>query len=199
LDVIPRLLTSAINLPSEAGIQDVFRQLAGDLKRTDALAADIVDAYREGRKVLVLTERTEHLEGIKAALGNAVDTLFILHGRMSRKQRAELIDALVALPDDAPRVMLATGRLVGEGFDHPPLDTLILAMPISWKGTLQQYAGRLHRAHATKVDVRIYDYVDTVHPALMRMWGKRQRGYRAMGYRIAEPGRELFRSSANLA
>ena len=112
LDVIPRLLTSAISLPPEAGIQDVFRQLAGDLKRTDAIAADIVYAYREGRKVLVLTERTEHLEGIKAALGNAVDTFFMLHGRMPKKQRTELIDALDALPGDAPRVVLATWPLV---------------------------------------------------------------------------------------
>jgi superfamily II DNA or RNA helicase len=79
---------------------------------------------------------------------------------------------------------LATGKLVGEGFDHPPLDTLVLAMPISWKGTLQQYAGRLHREHASKTDVRIIDFVDSGHPALLRMWDKRQRGYRAMGYRI---------------
>jgi superfamily II DNA or RNA helicase len=110
----------------------------------------------------------------------------VLHGRMSRKQRITLINELGALPADAPRVLLlATGRLVGEGFDHPPLDTLILAMPISWRGTLQQYAGRLHRDHATKTDVRIIDFVDMGHPALLRMWEKRQRGYRAMGYRIA--------------
>jgi superfamily II DNA or RNA helicase len=90
---------------------------------------------------------------------------------------------LDALPPEAPRVLLATGKLVGEGFDHPPLDTLVLAMPVSWKGTLQQYAGRLHREHASKTDVRIIDFVDTGHPALLRMWDKRQRGYRAMGYR----------------
>jgi superfamily II DNA or RNA helicase len=81
-------------------------------------------------------------------------------------------------------VLLATGRLIGEGFDHPPLDTLVLAMPISWKGTLQQYAGRLHREHADKQDVRIYDYAETDQPQLNRMWDKRQRGYRAMGYEI---------------
>ncbi len=95
-----------------------------------------------------------------------------------------LITALDALSPDAPRVLLATGKLVGEGFDHPPLDTLVLAMPVSWKGTLQQYAGRLHREHASKTDVRIIDFVDTGHPALLRMWDKRQRGYRAMGYRV---------------
>jgi superfamily II DNA or RNA helicase len=91
---------------------------------------------------------------------------------MSKKQRACLIEEIDSLPPDAPRILLATGKLVGEGFDHPPLDTLVLAMPISWKGTLAQYAGRLHREHATKADVRIVDLVDTGHPALLRMWEK---------------------------
>ena len=82
-------------------------------------------------------------------------------------------------------MLLATGKLIGEGFDYPPLDTLVLAMPISWKGTLQQYAGRLHRDHVGKTDVQIYGYVDSGSPVLMRMWQKRHRGYRAMGYLIA--------------
>jgi superfamily II DNA or RNA helicase len=105
---------------------------------------------------------------------------------MSPKQRAALTAALDDLPPEAPRVLLSTGKLVGEGFDHPALDTLVLAMPISWRGTLQQYAGRLHRDHIDKADIRIVDFVDTGHPALLRMWEKRQNGYRAMGYRIAE-------------
>src|SRR3546814_9006615 len=88
---------------------------------------------------------------------------------MSKKQRSALVASLNALPPDAPRILLATGNLVGEGFDHPPLDTLVLAMPISWKGTLQQYAGRLHREHAGKTDIRIIDLVDTGHPTLLRM------------------------------
>ena len=83
-------------------------------------------------------------------------------------------------------MLLSTGKLVGEGFDHPPLDTLVLAMPVSWKGTLQQYAGRLHREHANKSEVRIIDMVDMGHPMLQRMWAKRQVGYRAMGYRLEE-------------
>ena len=110
---------------------------------------------------------------------------FVLHGRMSKKPRAALLTELEALPPGAPRILVATGKLVGEGFDHPPLDTLVLAMPISWKGTLQQYAGRLHREHSTKTDVRIIDFVDVGHPALLRMWEKRQKGYMAMGYSMA--------------
>ena len=184
LAVVPRSRFARIDLPAAAGIQDVFRHLANDLARTDAIATEVTAAYEQGRKVLVLTERTEHLDAILVALENKVPRPFVLHGRMSKKQRAALISELDALAPEAPRILLATGKLVGEGFDHPPLDTLVLAMPISWKGTLQQYAGRLHRQHASKTDVRIIDFVDTGHPALVRMWDKRLRGYRAMGYRI---------------
>jgi superfamily II DNA or RNA helicase len=190
LEVVPRSRFSPIDLPAEAGIQDVFRHLANDQARTDAIAVEVRDAFQQGRKVLVLTERTEHLDMIRTALTGQIPEPFVLHGRMSKKQRAALIAELDALPPAAPRVLLASGRLVGEGFDHPPLDTLVLAMPVSWKGTLQQYAGRLHREHATKIDVRIIDFVDTGHPALLRMWDKRQRGYRAMGYRIGSEASE---------
>lgn len=184
LSVTPNFIESAIELAPDPGIQDVFRHLAQDLSRTRAIASAIATAYRRGRKVLVLTERTEHIDAILAAVAKEIAAPFVLHGRMSRKQRAALVATLNALSPDVPRVLLATGKLVGEGFDHPPLDTLVLAMPVSWKGTLQQYAGRLHRDHAGKNDVRIIDFVDTGHPALLRMWDKRQRGYRAMGYRV---------------
>ncbi|KXS30986.1 MAG: DEAD/DEAH box helicase [Candidatus Gallionella acididurans] len=173
-------------MPPDAAVQDVFRHLATDKQRAEFISTTIAQAYQEGRKVLVLTERTDHLDLISQNLAGVVDFLFILHGRMLKKRRTQIIQKLNELPPDAPRVLLATGKLVGEGFDHPPLDTLVLAMPISWKGTLQQYAGRLHREHETKTDVRIYDYVDTGHPVLMRMWDKRQRGYKAMGYAIGE-------------
>ena len=186
LEVIPQRRNAQINLAQDARIQDVFQHIANDDDRTSAIATEIESAFKQGRKVLVLTERTEHLNAIERALKNNIASLFVLHGRLAKKQRSALIASLDALPPDAPRVLLATGKLVGEGFDHPPLDTLILAMPVSWKGTLQQYAGRLHRDHATKTDVRVIDFVDTGHPALMRMWDKRQRGYRAMGYRITD-------------
>ncbi len=189
LEVVPRSRLSRIDLPPETGIQDVFRHIANDGARTDAIATEIVNAFEQGRKVLLLTERTDHLEALQKVLYERVTTLFVLHGRMSKKQRATLIAELEALPANAPRVLLATGKLVGEGFDHPPLDTLVLAMPVSWTGTLQQYAGRLHRDHANKTNVRIIDYIDGGHPALLRMWEKRQRGYKAMGYQIMfEPG-----------
>ncbi|WP_318013665.1 TOTE conflict system archaeo-eukaryotic primase domain-containing protein [Roseateles oligotrophus] len=184
LEVLPHSRFARIDLPPTAGIQDVFWHLAHDLARTQSIAAEVTAAFEQGRKVLVLTERTEHLDAILLALTGLTPQPFVLHGRMSKKQRATLIAELDALAPEAPRILLASGKLVGEGFDHPPLDTLVLAMPVSWQGTLQQYAGRLHREHASKTDVRIIDIVDTGHPALLRMWDKRQRGYRAMGYRM---------------
>ena len=186
LKVIPQMITAPIDLPQDAAIQDVFRHLAINIERAELIASAVVQSYQAGRKVLVLTERTDHLELIRQNLTNIPSGLFILHGRISKKQRTQTISELNELAPGAPRVLLATGKLVGEGFDHPPLDTLVLAMPISWKGTLQQYAGRLHRECAGKNDVRIYDYVDTGHPTLMRMWDKRQRGYKAMGYEMGE-------------
>jgi len=186
LEVWPQYIP-APSCPHDAEIQDVFKALVNDVKRTEKIARDIVNAYQEGRKVLVLTERTEHLSLLQTCLAEAVPTCYVLHGRLSKKQRAETFGSLSELDEKAPRVLLATGRFIGEGFDHPPLDTLVLAMPISWKGTLQQYAGRLHREHSEKKDVRIYDYIERDQPKLARMWDKRERGYRAMGYKVCSP------------
>lgn len=183
LKVFPRAL-QAPAMPVDAKIQDVFHLLAVDELRNQHITKDVLTAYDEGRKILVLTERTEHLSFLHDALSTKAENCFILHGRLSKKQRATVISELESLDDDAPRILLATGRLVGEGFDHPPLDTLVLAMPVSWKGTLQQYAGRLHREHINKSDVRIYDYFERDHPQLARMWNKRLKGYKAMGYAV---------------
>ena len=182
MEVIPRYRERPIQMMGAEAIQDIFRRLTEDEERTAQIASEILEAYNKGRKVLVLTERTEHLQAIHAALGEIDGYLFQLHGRLSRKQRTMIISEMEALAPEEPRILVATGKLVGEGFDHPPLDTLVLTMPISWRGTLQQYAGRLHRQSMGKSGVSIIDFVDTGHPALLRMWEKRQKGYRAMGY-----------------
>jgi len=197
LEVWPKVLP-APEIPPDSPIQDVFRILANDVIRNRRIGGDVLAAYREGRKVLVLTERTDHLPLLQEALGDEVEHCFVLHGRLSKKQRTAVFAELDTLDESAPRVLLATGRLIGEGFDHPPLDTLVLAMPISWKGTLQQYAGRLHREHAAKQDVRIYYYAETDHPQLNRMWDKRQRGYRAMGYEIKPMETVVLGNGTNL-
>ena len=115
----------------------------------------------------------------------------VLHGGLTGKRRDAALAELDAFGPDERRCLLATGRLVGEGFDHPPLDTLILALPLSWRGTLEQYVGRLHRPWPGKADVRVVDVDDRAHPMLASMKRKREAGYRALSYRRTE-GLQLF-------
>lgn len=190
LEVRPQFLNMP-DLQPDASIQEIFRVLAEDTRRNKRIICDVMDAYNSGRKVLVLTERMEHLETLNSFLDEEIENCFMLHGRLKKKDREKVYESLSRMDDHSPRIILATGRLVGEGFDHPPLDTLILAMPISWKGTLQQYAGRLHRESANKEEIRIYDYIESDRPQLARMWKKRKEGYESMGYEIRPEG-ELF-------
>ena len=163
LEIRPRPLPTP-KIAGDAPINEVFRILANDENRNRCIAADVLTAYREGRKLLVLKERTDHLSLLQEIIEQETEHCHVLHGRLSKKQRTTILAELEALDDSTPHILLATGRLIGEGFDHPPLYTLVLAMPISWKGTLQQYAGRLHREHADKEDVRIYDYIENDQP-----------------------------------
>lgn len=184
LELVSRAHQLPAALPNDLPIQELMRRLAEDQRRSDQIAAEALTAWQEGRKVLVLSERTDHVTAIAAALEPDVPELFVLHGRLGQRQRSITLTALQALPAESARIVVATGRLVGEGFDHPPLDTLLLAMPVSWKGTLQQYAGRLHRQQAGKTSVRIIDWLDIGHPIPQRMWERRLRGYKAMGYEL---------------
>jgi superfamily II DNA or RNA helicase len=147
---------------------------------------DVICSLEDGRSPIVLTERRDHLEYLADELGGAARNVIVLRGGMSGKRRREASEALASIPDDEERVVLATGRFVGEGFDDARLDTLFLTMPVAWKGTLVQYAGRLHRTHQGKADVRVFDYVDEAVPMLARMFKKRLKGYRAMGYEVVE-------------
>jgi len=136
----------------------------------------------EGRSPIVLTERRDHLESLAERLKGFVRNMVVLRGGMTSRERKQLSARMDSIPEDEERLVLATGRYIGEGFDDSRLDTLFLAMPVSWKGTLAQYTGRLHRLHPGKREVRIYDYVDVVVPMLRRMFEKRMRAYVAIGY-----------------
>jgi superfamily II DNA or RNA helicase len=131
----------------------------------------------------VLTLRTAHVENLVKKLNEHIQEVIILTGGMGRKSTQKAFERIADIPADKPIVLVATGHFIGEGFDEPRLDTLFLAMPISWKGTLQQYAGRLHRLFKTKKEVRIYDYVDIHVNMLERMYQKRLNGYASMGYK----------------
>ena len=170
---------------ADIGIQEIYRQLSLDENRNNLILDDVISALDKGRFPILLTERRDHLELLAERLRGFARNLIVLRGGMGKKQQRAATEQLASIPDDEERLILATGRFIGEGFDDARLDTLFLAMPVAWRGTLVQYAGRLHRRHGSKKEVRIMDYVDRGVPMLSRMFDKRMRGYRAMGYSLS--------------
>ena len=186
-EVAPR--STEFIVPSEwhdIGIQELYTALVNDEQRNDLIVSDVVSAIEDRRYPLLLTERTDHLKLLFEKLEKRVPNIFVMQGGMGKKQREALVSAIAALEKDQPRLIIATGRYIGEGFDDALLDTLFLAMPISWRGTLQQYVGRLHRLHENKRVVRVYDYVDRLVPVLNRMHDKRLKAYKAVGYSVVQ-------------
>ena len=167
--------------------RDLYAALIADQDRNRLIADDVTQAVREGRSPVVLTERIAHLEELAARLSTTVRHLIVLRGGMGRKPLQQARAQLVSIPENEERVVLATGGYVGEGFDDARLDTLFLTLPVSWRGTIAQYAGRLHRLHDSKREVRIYDYADLNTPMLARMFDRRCRGYEALGYSVLLP------------
>jgi superfamily II DNA or RNA helicase/very-short-patch-repair endonuclease len=162
-------------------------ELVDDGRRNHLICEDVVRAVREARSPLVLTERNRHLDALASQLSGSVRHLVVLRGGMGKKEAGAVAERLLRIPYDEERVLLATGKYIGEGFDDPRLDTLFVTLPISWRGTVAQYVGRLHRLHDAKREVRVYDYADLDVPMLARMFDRRCRGYEAVGYTIALP------------
>jgi len=183
--LIPRETEFAASKP-ELSIQELYRELASDRARNDLIVRDVSHALAENRVPLVLTERRDHLEILADLLRGVSRHVIVMRGGMVAKESRATAARLSRQAGVGERVIVATGRYVGEGFDDARLDTLFLTMPVSWKGTLIQYTGRLHRLHPAKREVRIYDYVDVQVPMLARMFEKRLRGYRSLGYARGE-------------
>jgi superfamily II DNA or RNA helicase len=183
---------------STLSIQETYASLIEDKKRNDLIFDDLLMSLEQGRTPLLLTERTAHVEYFANRLKPFVKHVLVLRGGMGKRKLAEVMKQLVEIPDDEERVIVATGKFIGEGFDDPRLDTLFLAMPISWKGTLQQYAGRLHRLHPDKRIVKVYDYVDHLVPMLQRMYEKRKKGYENMGYQMRKQEEIWIQESLDL-
>jgi superfamily II DNA or RNA helicase len=171
----PELEGSPMSMPA------IYSALGCDEARNLVIFDDVLTALEAGRCPLILTERRDHLETLRARFERFTRNLVVLHGGMAA---GKLRSAQAGLQPGGTgeRLVLATGRYLGEGFDDSRLDTLFLVMPISWSGTLAQYVGRLHRDHDGKREVMVYDYVDRAVPVLARMAAKREKGYKALGY-----------------
>jgi superfamily II DNA or RNA helicase len=174
-----------------ASIQSLYDLITRDEVRNTMIFDDVLAALEAGRSPVVITERKDHLQAIAERLSKFAKNVIVLKGGMTAKQRDQARNSLETIPDGEERVIVATGRYLGEGFDDSRLDTLFLTMPISWRGTLAQYAGRLHRLHAAKREVVIYDYVDHDEPLLAKMAAKRRAGYRTLGYQMTD-SEDLF-------
>ncbi|WP_227395938.1 DEAD/DEAH box helicase [Jeotgalibacillus aurantiacus] len=171
-------------------IQDIYNQLIHDEKRNEMIFNDILKALDQKRNPLVLTERIEHLQILVEKLKHFTKNMIILTGALSKKELQVQFQKLASIPDHEERIILATGKYIGEGFDNPRLDTIFLTMPVSWKGTLAQYVGRLHRAYEGKESVEVYDYVDRNEKALMEKYEKRLKGYKSLGYSTVEEAKK---------
>jgi very-short-patch-repair endonuclease len=169
----------------------LYEALRNDDARNEMICADVLGVIREGRSPLLLTERIEHLQHLAQRLSAELSHVVILHGGMGQKALRNALARLADRPGTARYLILATGAYVGEGFDDPHLDTLFLTLPISWRGTIAQYLGRLHRLHEGKREVRVYDYADLNVPMLARMFDRRCRGYEALGYTLLLPASAL--------
>jgi superfamily II DNA or RNA helicase len=167
-------------------INELYSFLSSHEYRNNLIVNDILAAINSSRFPLVLSERKSHIETLEALLIPHIEHLFVLTGSMTQKKRQMILEKLSTLTDNAPKLIIATGKLIGEGFDDARLDTLFLTMPVSWRGLLTQYAGRLHREHHMKKEVMIYDYADLNIPMLTKMYGKRVKGYKSIGYDVIE-------------
>ena len=176
---------SSDDLSNEHTTNELYDCLYINAIRNMQIVMDIRNCLDENRYPIVLTERKEHIDLLEKELSPYVK-VYKLHGGLKKKEREGIMDELQNISDDIRRVIIATSKYVGEGFDYPILDTLFLTLPISWSGRIKQYAGRLHREYHEKKEVRIYDYVDSRIDAAMKMYEKRSKGYRSMGYQIIE-------------
>lgn len=181
--VIPRF-TAYRTAVEERGFADLCSDLAEDEPRNLLIVRDVKRALAQGRSPILLTERREHVQRLAALLSGDCPTVICLYGTTSAKLRRETMEQLRNVPPEAPLVVIATGKYVGEGFDCPRLDTLFLTLPVAWKGIVAQYAGRLHRSYPGKDEVQVYDYVDFHVPQLENMYQKRLKAYGAIGYRV---------------
>jgi len=184
--IIPRFTSLKVPLNSDekdVSIQELYSEIVDNDFRNQQIVEDVLSNYQQGRNCIVLSLRTAHIELLVKKLREEVPDVVMLMGGMGTKTTREVFNRITDTPADKNLILVATGSFIGEGFDEPRLDTLFLAMPISWKGTLQQYAGRLHRLFKNKKEVRIYDYVDIHVKMLERMYQKRLTGYASMGYK----------------
>ena len=185
--LVPRFTQYRMLTEDKKNFAQLLEELATNEMRNRQIVDDIANCLQQGRTPLVLTSRTSHVKLLEEQLRPHCKHVVVLLGSESNKNKRQQIDYLKSIPSTESLVIIATGKYIGEGFDYPRLDTLFLTLPVSWKGLVAQYAGRLHREYEDKVDVRICDYVDIHVPLCELMYRRRLKGYAAVGYQVCSP------------
>ena len=195
--LIPRFTSYRSITADQQSITSMYQSLSEDAVRNDLIVNDICKVVDSGRTPIVLTNRISHVILLAEKLKASIPNVITLTGSGTTKEKRDTLLQLQAVPITEPMVIVATGKYVGEGFDYPRLDTLFLALPISWKGLVAQYAGRLHRENEGKKDVRIYDYIDIHEPVCDSMYRKRLKGYASIGYKTIIKGSQTLFDNVN--
>ena len=186
LELLIRETPFAFQGKEETSIQEVFRAVVHDESRTAAICDDILEALASGRRCLVLSERKEHCRALANRLADRGRMPFLLDGGLRKPARDAVLSAIRSAAwkgsEEPYLLIIATGQYLGEGFDCPQIDTLFLAFPVSFKGKLIQYVGRVMRVSEGKDRVRVYDYADVRVPVLKRMHAKRLKTFEALGF-----------------
>ena len=195
--LIPRFTSYRSITEDKQTITAMYQSLSEDTVRNDLIVKDICRVVDSGRTPIILTNRTSHVTLLAEKLKTTIPNVITLTGSDTTKDKREALQRLQTISPSEPLVIVATGKYVGEGFDYPRLDTLFLALPISWKGLVAQYAGRLHRENEGKKDVRIYDYIDIHEPVCDSMYRKRLKGYASIGYKTIIKGQPTLFDNVN--
>ena len=195
--LIPRFTSYRSITEDRQTITAMYQSLSEDTVRNNLIVNDICKVVDSGRTPIILTNRTSHVTLLAEKLKTTIPNVITLTGSDTTKDKREALQRLQTISPSEPLVIVATGKYVGEGFDYPRLDTLFLALPISWKGLVAQYAGRLHRENEGKKDVRIYDYIDIHEPVCDSMYRKRLKGYASIGYKTIIKGSPTLFDNVN--
>lgn len=179
-------------------IQSLYTKIIQDEIRNQMIFEDVLMEIENGSVPLILTERVEHAYALEAMFKGFIKNIVTLTGRLTNKEEKHRLKILEELTNDEELIIIATGKYIGEGFDYARLDTLFLVMPLSWKGTLEQYVGRIHRLHDNKTTVKVYDYVDSQNSILKAMYTKRMKVYNTLGYKVLHENKTIQAKSEQI-
>lgn len=182
--VYPRF-TRVVNISGERlDIHKADDLIADSVVRNEQIVTDVEQAIVAGRTPVILTKLKKHAELLNKKLQGKADHVFLIYGGQTMKQNQDIKDQMFRVPPNETLILIATGQKIGEGFNFPRLDTLMLAAPVKFEGRLVQYIGRLNRSYEGKKDVMVYDYVDPHIGFFDRQYRNRLKTYRKLGYQV---------------